>query len=59
MNYAFWKNPMKLFIQGMDYQLCEIIVDGPITVNKDLPIDQHKKILSINAKARNILTNGV
>lgn len=47
---------MKSFIQEMDNQLWEIIEDSLIVVNTD-HIDQRRKILSINTKAKNIVTN--
>lgn len=48
---------MKLFIQGIGYQIWEIILDEPLVVYKNLPIEQHSKAMSTNAWVRNILTN--
>ncbi|XP_038895919.1 uncharacterized protein LOC120084093 [Benincasa hispida] len=65
-NYAWWKTRMRIYLISIDYNLWEIVFNGPliptkIVDNKDIPKeekkinDEDKKKFSINAKAMNCL----
>ncbi|MQL86510.1 hypothetical protein Taro_019047 [Colocasia esculenta] len=56
-DYNYWKTRMEFFLQGLDFQLWTIIEEGDLEVTntKDKWIDEDKKKLSQNNKAKSIL----
>ncbi|GAV75581.1 zf-CCHC domain-containing protein/DUF4219 domain-containing protein, partial [Cephalotus follicularis] len=64
-NYNYWKTRMTFFIQSLDYQLCNIITNGPeiptkivdgqrvLKMNNEYN-DHEYKLLQLNAKAKHI-----
>ncbi|KAL4340873.1 hypothetical protein GQ457_08G034850 [Hibiscus cannabinus] len=66
VHYSHWKNRMMIFLQSVDYKLCDIIEDGPnipkkivgeVLIPKDRHewSDQERKQVQLNAKAMHIL----
>ncbi|GAV84006.1 DUF4219 domain-containing protein [Cephalotus follicularis] len=65
-NYSFWKTRINIFLQSLDYQLWNTIVNGPMmptrTVEgvvslkpKDEFNDNDFRILQLNSKAKHVL----
>ncbi|GAV76837.1 zf-CCHC domain-containing protein/DUF4219 domain-containing protein/UBN2 domain-containing protein, partial [Cephalotus follicularis] len=66
-NYGHWKTKMTIFIQSLDYNLWDLIVDGPnlstVTLEngdvvpklRNLYDDNDRKRVQINAKAKHII----
>ena len=65
-NYGYWKARMTIFLQSMDYELCDVIEKGPYIPMKKCEEslveklksewdDTDKKRISINARAMNTL----
>ncbi|GAV70628.1 zf-CCHC domain-containing protein/DUF4219 domain-containing protein/UBN2 domain-containing protein, partial [Cephalotus follicularis] len=66
-NYSHWKAKMTIFIQSLDYNLWDLIVDGPslpTITNENGEIipkprnkynDDDRKIVQLNAKAKHII----
>ncbi|GAV82908.1 zf-CCHC domain-containing protein, partial [Cephalotus follicularis] len=66
-NYSHWKAKMTIFIQYLDYNLLDLIVDGPnlpTITNKNGEIiakprnkynDDDRKIIQLNAKAKHVI----
>ncbi|GAV69358.1 DUF4219 domain-containing protein/UBN2 domain-containing protein [Cephalotus follicularis] len=66
-NYSHWKGKMMIFIQAIDFNLWDIIIDGPElthTISKDgvktlkprsLYTDDDRKMVRLNAKAKHVM----
>ncbi|GAV65250.1 zf-CCHC domain-containing protein/DUF4219 domain-containing protein/UBN2 domain-containing protein, partial [Cephalotus follicularis] len=66
-NYSHWKAKMTIFIQSLDYNLWDLIVDGPnlptiilenvevVSKPRNLYDDNDRKRVQINAKAKHII----
>ncbi|GAV63707.1 DUF4219 domain-containing protein/UBN2 domain-containing protein [Cephalotus follicularis] len=65
-NYSYWKTRMTIFIQSLDYQLWNIISNGPeiptklVDGQRVLKLnnkynDHDYKLLQLNAKAKNVI----
>ena len=65
-NYTYWKARMRIFIQASDYNLWNIIVNGPhipthtinniVTLKSECDWDElDKRMAQLNAKAMNVL----
>ncbi|GAV75525.1 DUF4219 domain-containing protein [Cephalotus follicularis] len=66
-NYSHWKAKMTIFIQSLDYNLWDLIVDGPnlpTIINENGEIiskprnkynDDDRKIVQLNAKAKHVI----
>ncbi|GAV77209.1 DUF4219 domain-containing protein/UBN2 domain-containing protein, partial [Cephalotus follicularis] len=66
-NYSHWKAKMTIFIQSLDYNLWDLIVDGPnlptitlengdvVSKPRKLYDDNDRKRVQINAKAKHII----
>ena len=66
VNYPYWKNRIRLFIQSTNYTIWDIVLDGPSTPMKRegdnlVPkernewIDEDRRKFQLNAKAMHIL----
>lgn len=66
INYNYWKNRMKIYVQSVDYELWRIIMNGPKIPTKRINTvevaksesewnDDDLKIMQANAKAINVL----
>ncbi|GAV57124.1 hypothetical protein CFOL_v3_00662 [Cephalotus follicularis] len=65
-NNGYWKTRMTIFIQSSDYQLCNIITNGPeiptklvhgkriLKMNSEFN-DHDYKLLQLNAKAKHVI----
>ncbi|GAV91165.1 DUF4219 domain-containing protein/UBN2 domain-containing protein [Cephalotus follicularis] len=66
-NYSHWKAKMTIFIQALDFNLWDIIIDGPElpqTITKEgvkslkprsLYTDEDRKKVQLNAKAKHVI----
>ncbi|XP_016164935.1 uncharacterized protein LOC107607500 [Arachis ipaensis] len=67
MNYSYWKERMKIFVQSIDYNIWKIILNGPqvptktgadgaVTLKTEAEWNEKdKKKIELNAKAVNLL----
>ena len=47
INYTYWKARMRIFIQAQDYDMCNVIVNGPhtpIMIVNNMCVPKSKKI---------------
>ncbi|GAV74535.1 DUF4219 domain-containing protein [Cephalotus follicularis] len=65
-NYSFWKTRMTIFLQSLDYQLCNIIVNGPRVPTRVVEEvesikpengfnDNDFRMFQLNSKAKHVL----
>ncbi|MQL84523.1 hypothetical protein Taro_017032 [Colocasia esculenta] len=56
-DYTYWKTRMENFLQGLDYQIWSIVEEGDLLVTneRDKLIEDDKKKISLNCKAKSIL----
>ncbi|MQM18483.1 hypothetical protein Taro_051472 [Colocasia esculenta] len=56
-DYAYWKTRMEYFLQGHDYQIWSIVVEGDLLVTNEKAqwTDDDRKKISLNCKAKSIL----
>ena len=66
-DYAYWKTRMRIYLQALDYEIQEVVCDGPFMpmikteVGDDIPkpssqwSELEKKNISLNSKAMNAL----
>ncbi|KAH9649255.1 Integrase catalytic domain-containing protein [Citrus sinensis] len=66
-DYAYWKTRMKIYLQALDYEIWEVVCDGPfmpmfkVEVGDDIPkpssqwSELEKRKMSLNSKAMNAL----
>ena len=66
-DYAYWKTRMRIYLQALDYEIQEVVCDGPFLpltkneVGKDIPKpprewnELEKKKAFLNSKAMNAL----
>ncbi|CAN1163381.1 hypothetical protein LINPERPRIM_LOCUS32630, partial [Linum perenne] len=59
MNFQFWKNRMRVFFQGMDLAIWNIVDKGGVDLSGDCDSwdENKKKKVQSNAKAMNALCN--
>ena len=54
-DYPYWKIKMGVFLQGVDYEICEIVCDGSFIPRKNALSESDRKNMSLNSKTMNAL----
>ena len=54
-DYTYWKTRMRVFLQALNYEICEIVFYGSFIPRKNTLSESDRKKMSLNSKAMNAL----